>query len=49
MVFEVSYIDLDPVAFPDMIRTYYDPSDLNYYVFSLLCIDREANDDVGNS
>ncbi|XVF11232.1 hypothetical protein REPUB_Repub08aG0008600 [Reevesia pubescens] len=41
------HIDLDPltVAFPGMRRTYYDPSDLNYYVFSVLCIVREENDE----
>ncbi|XVF11243.1 hypothetical protein REPUB_Repub08aG0009700 [Reevesia pubescens] len=41
------HIDLDPltVAFPGKIRTYLHPSDLNYYVFSVLCIVREANDE----
>ncbi|PPR84415.1 hypothetical protein GOBAR_AA36294 [Gossypium barbadense] len=34
-------IDLDPL----MVRTYRDPSDLNYYVFSIFYIVREANDE----
>ncbi|KAG4190640.1 hypothetical protein ERO13_A07G043150v2 [Gossypium hirsutum] len=32
-------------AYPGMVRTYCVPSDLNYYVFSVLCIVREADDE----
>ncbi|TYH61452.1 hypothetical protein ES332_D07G053300v1 [Gossypium tomentosum] len=32
-------------AYPGMVRTYSVPSDLNYYVFSVLCIVREADDE----
>ncbi|XVF49413.1 hypothetical protein PTKIN_Ptkin04bG0009900 [Pterospermum kingtungense] len=41
------HIDLDPVtgAFPEMMRTFVDPSSLYYYEFSILCIVREANDE----
>ncbi|XVF49414.1 hypothetical protein PTKIN_Ptkin04bG0010000 [Pterospermum kingtungense] len=41
------HIDLDPVtvAFPEMVRTCDDPMGLHYYVFSVLCIVREANDE----
>ncbi|XVF11277.1 hypothetical protein REPUB_Repub08aG0013000 [Reevesia pubescens] len=41
------HIDLDPltVAFPRIIRTYYNPSDLNYYVLYVLRIVKEANDE----
>ncbi|MBA0821170.1 hypothetical protein Goarm_018042 [Gossypium armourianum] len=35
-------LDLLTVAYPGMVRTYSVPSDLNYYVFSVLCIVREA-------
>ncbi|MBA0639218.1 hypothetical protein Goklo_022264, partial [Gossypium klotzschianum] len=28
-----------------MVRTYWDPSDLNYYAFSIFYIVREANDE----
>ncbi|MBA0785855.1 hypothetical protein Gotri_028072 [Gossypium trilobum] len=40
-------INLDPliVAYPGMVRTYWDPSDLNYYAFSIFYIVREANDE----
>ncbi|KAH1131474.1 hypothetical protein J1N35_002852 [Gossypium stocksii] len=40
-------INLDPliVAYPGMVRTYLDPSDLHYYAFSIFYIVREANDE----
>ncbi|MBA0604338.1 hypothetical protein Godav_017005, partial [Gossypium davidsonii] len=40
-------INLDPliVAYPGMVRTYWDPSDLNYYAFFIFYIVREANDE----
>ncbi|XVF11241.1 hypothetical protein REPUB_Repub08aG0009500 [Reevesia pubescens] len=34
-----------PNDWEDLRRTYLHPSDLNYYVFSVLCIVREANDE----
>ncbi|OMO52202.1 hypothetical protein COLO4_37365 [Corchorus olitorius] len=40
-------VDLDQVtiAFPEMIRDNYDPSDVHYYMFSVLCVVREVNDE----
>ncbi|KAL1160198.1 hypothetical protein V6Z11_A07G051200 [Gossypium hirsutum] len=38
-------LDLLTAAYPGMVRTYCVPSDLNYYVFSVLCIVREADDE----
>ncbi|KDO52564.1 hypothetical protein CISIN_1g0405681mg, partial [Citrus sinensis] len=41
------HVDLGGVtaAFPEMIRTYRDPQDLDYYEYSILGVVREENDD----
>ncbi|KAK8657874.1 hypothetical protein V6N13_036093 [Hibiscus sabdariffa] len=40
-------VDLNPVAasFPEMVRGYVDPIDLQFYAFSVLCVVREETDE----
>ena len=38
-------LDAIPTAFPEMIRSHLDPSDWRYYLFSILSVVREANDE----
>ncbi|GMJ00167.1 hypothetical protein like AT5G07610 [Hibiscus trionum] len=40
-------VDLNPVAvsFPEMVRGYVDPIDLQFYAFSILCVVRDGTDE----